>query len=312
VRAVRIPGRAPNSILAGTYPGDGATSHAAHSADKAIELLDGLAVEDAPWLLRVSIDTPHTPVLPPEPFASMYAEEFAGRQFDEGEIARRTPLLTRWRRMRGFDRLTLDQQRRSRTAYTGMVSYLDSQLARVEAELARRGLDENLLTVLIADHGSAIGDHGLQVKGPFNTDDISRVPFMVRWPGRIEPGACGGLVQTIDVLPTLAELLGRDCPQPCSGRSLLPALEGSAEPIHEAVFATGTLPTIMEGRREAVHTPDWLYVRYPQIDERELFDLRADPRQTRNVSEDHPAVRAELDARLDEWDARHGRRVPVC
>jgi len=299
------PGDGPNVILAGVYPTDGRESEAHQVADRTIEQLDALAASDEPWLLRASFDTPHTPVLPPEPFASMYRDAVADWQPDRGELDRRAPLLRRWHRFRGWDRFTDDQLRWIRAAYFGLTTYLDHQIARIERALAERGLDENLLTIFIADHGSSIGDHGCQVKGPFDTDDIARVPLLVRQPGRIEPGVHEPMVQLIDVLPTLGELVGAAVPESVQGRSFAGALRGDAGFGHEAVFAEGTFPLIHEGVRESIRTDDYLLTRYPALDEMELFDLEADPAQTRNVAADRPDIVQDLSGRLDAWRADH-------
>jgi len=208
-----------------------------------------------------------------------------------------------------------------------MTSYMDAQLGRIERALAERGLDENLLTIFVADHGSSIGDHGCQVKGPFDTDDIARVPLLVRQPGRVEPGVHEPMVQLIDVLPTLGELVGAAVPESVQGRSFAGALRGDASVGREAVFSEGTFPLIHAGVRESIRpasrrrphrralihagvresirTDAHLLTRYPALGEAELFDLKADPTQTRNAAADHPEVVRELSARLDAWRAAH-------
>lgn len=299
------PGGGPNVILAGTYPTDGIESEACQMAERTIERLDGLADTDAPWLLRVSMAPPHTPVLPPEPWASMYKQDAADWQPDAGELDRRTPLLRRWHEFRGWDRLGVDQLRRVRAAYLGMTSYMDAQLGRIEQALADRGMTDNLLTIFIADHGASIGDHGCQVKGPFDTDDIARVPLIVRQPGRITPGVYQPTTQMIDVLPTLAAWLGVSIPPTVQGRSLAPALAGETSPMHDAVFSEGTFPIAHAGQRESIRTDRYLFTRYPALGERELFDLADDPHQRRSIADDAGDVTRALGDRLDAWRTDH-------
>jgi len=305
------PGDGPNVILAGTYPTDGRQSEAHQVADRTIEQLDGLAASDEPWLLRASFDTPHTPVLPPEPFASMYRDAVprrrrrlaAGSRGVGPPHAAASP-LAQFPGVAPFHGRSapLDS---CRLPYFAMTSYMDAQLGRIERALAERGLDENLLTIFVADHGSSIGDHGCQVKGPFDTDDIARVPLLVRQPGRIKPGVHEPMVQLIDVLPTLGELVGAAVPESVQGRSFAGALRGDASVGREAVFSEGTFPLIHAGVRESIRTDAHLLTRYPALGEAELFDLKADPTQTRNAAADHPEVVRELSARLDAWRAAH-------
>ena len=324
---VKIPGIPPNTILGGTYPGDGSDSHPAVAADRAIEALGDLSGSDRPWLLRVSINAPHTPVMPPAPYDKMYESENAFWEPDSAEVERRTPMLGRMNALRGFSDISLEDQRWARTCYHGLTSFVDAQIGRIEEEVARLGLAEDLLTIVISDHGSSIGDHGQQVKGPFDTDDIARIPLIVRGPG-VLTGTYGPMVQMIDVLPTLASLVGRGRWKEeadatiagdalhsgsglYSGRSLADVLAGHAEPAHDAVFSEGEFPLIHPGQRRSVRTERWLYTRYPGIDEQELFDLVADPSQTVNVAGENSAVVAELGERIEAWRRVRGARVPI-
>jgi len=309
---VKIPGHAPNTIIAGTYPGDGRDTHAHVTVDQALALLAEMG--ESPWVLRISIDSPHTPVMPPEPYASIYVDAVEGWSWDPEELDMRTGLLRRWHVLRGFGDISLEDQRWARACYFGLTSYLDAQIDRLESELARRGLNENLITIFIADHGASIGDHGLQVKGPFDTDDIAHVPLLIRYPGHVPAGHYAGLVQTIDVVPTLVELLGvAPVGVPVSGSSLAPVLAGTAASLHDAVISVGTFPhsDILEGVRESVRTPAYLYTRYPAIEEYELFDLEEDPGETRNIHAQQPTVAAHLDEVLDTWRAVHGGKVDL-
>ncbi|MBS3763536.1 MAG: sulfatase-like hydrolase/transferase [Planctomycetes bacterium] len=301
-RPVIIPGEAPNTIIGGTYDGDAEDTHAAHTIDRALEWLKQAPGEE-PWVLRVSINTPHTPVLPPAPYDSMYEDHVQNWQFSDKEFAARSDILRRWSNIRGFQQLSLEEQRRARSSYFGLTTFLDSQIARLEQYLEQSGLNDNLLTIFVADHGSSIGEHGLQVKGPFDTDDIAHIPLIFRWPGHIEPATSPALVQLIDTLPTLAELTRVPIPSGCSGLSLMPLLEANETSLHDAIFAEGDFPhcNVNTGLRETIRTRDWLYTRYPELGEEELFDLNTDPDQTRNVADERADVLGQLTARLDSW-----------
>ncbi len=81
---VVIPGKAPNGIVGGTYPGNGEESHPHQCINKAMQWLSEAGEE--PWFLRVSINAPHTPVLAPEPYAAMYEDRLEDWAFDESEL----------------------------------------------------------------------------------------------------------------------------------------------------------------------------------------------------------------------------------
>jgi arylsulfatase A-like enzyme len=308
------------------------------------------------------MNSPHTPVMPPAPYDTMYEQDNASWEPDPAEVERRTPMLGRMNDLRGFSDISIDDQRWARTCYHGLTTFVDEQIGRIEQEVERLGLGDDLLTIVISDHGSSIGDHGQQVKGPFDTDDIARIPLIVRGRG-VRTGTYTPMVQMIDVLPTLGSLIGRGrwkeqadatlegahtgqadasatatgastghadasatgastAGEPTggsasvlnrlySGRSLADVLASRAEPVHAAVFSEGEFRPIHAGQRRSVRTQRWLYTRYPEIDEDELFDLRADPNQTTNVAAANPGVVAELNERIDAWKREHGERVPI-
>jgi arylsulfatase A-like enzyme len=303
---IYIPGEAPNTIIGGTYAANPDNTHAAQSIDAAISCVDAFS-QDAPWVLRFSVDTPHTPVLPPKPYDTMYADHNDQWRFDDEEFASRSDLLQRWSRKRGFTDLSVQEQRRARNSYLGLTAYLDTQIARLEEHLEQQGLAENLITIVVADHGASIGDHGCQVKGPFDTDDIARVPMIIRYPNHIQPRVCNQLTQIMDIVPTLADLLHVQTPSNTEGKSLLPILNGDTENLHEAIFMEGDFPhgNMNTGMRESIRTPEWLYTRYTKINECELFDLANNPQQTQNVADQHPEIVDTFNARLDAWRADH-------
>jgi hypothetical protein len=188
-----------------------------------------------------------------------------------------------------------------------MVSFLDAEIGRMEAFLEAEGYNENLLTLFVSDHGSAVGDNGLQVKGPHDTNDISHVPMIFRWPGEIRPGCSDRLVQTIDVGPTILDLLGLPCP-PVSGSSLAESLRGVESADSDYLFSEGSFPLVHPGIRESVRTGDHLYTRYPDLGQEELFALRLEPAEpglSINIADSRRDICARLGQVLDEWRAVH-------
>lgn len=300
---VVIPGKAPNGIVGGTYPGRGDESHPHQCIDKAIQWLS--ESDGEPWFMRVSINAPHTPVLAPEPYAQMYDEYLKDWAFDESEIQNRTGLLRRWRVHKGYDRFSPEQVRRCRSSYYALTSYVDAEIGRLERFIRERGLDEHLLTIVMSDHGSSVGDHGLMMKGPFDTDELTRIPWAMRYPGNIAPARHEHPVQIIDFVPTLADLLDCELEESLPGHSLVPICKGKGSAVREELFFEGTFPGIMNGVRESVRTRDYLYTRYPSLGERELFDLRDDPFQARDVAADRREVVRDMEDKLNAWRAEY-------
>lgn len=153
----------------------------------------GNGTERAPFALMVSLNPPHQPF---DEVPATYLEQYADRPADE--------LLTR-------PNVELDGPAgREATGvaaqYFAAVTAVDAQVGRLLDALDALGLTEETIVVFTSDHGMQLGSHGLVYKNvPF--DESVRVPFVVRWPGRIPPGEDDLLIGSVDVAPTLLGLL---------------------------------------------------------------------------------------------------------
>jgi len=160
------------------------------------------------------------------------------------------------------------------------IENIDIQVGRVLAKLEEMGELDNTYVIYTADHGIAVGRHGLTGKQNLY-EHTWRVPFLVRGPG-IEPGSrSSGYVYLLDVLPTLCDFAGIEVPEGVEGRSMRPVLEGQADRIRDVlygVYCGGTKP----GMR-SVKTDGWKLIQYDVLDgyvrETQLFDLRQNPHE---------------------------------
>ncbi len=124
--------------------------------------------------------------------------------------------------------------RSSRARYYTDITKMDANLGRVMASLEKRGLAENTILIYTSDQGGQwpFAKWGLYDQG-------IRVPFIVRWPGKIAGGSCAdALISLVDVLPTFLEIAGGKPPKDLDGKSFLPVLEGKAKTHREFIFAT--------------------------------------------------------------------------
>ena len=209
--------------------------------------------------------------------------------------------------------------------YDGEVAYIDDAVGDLLAGLEARGLYDRMLVVLVGDHGETFWEHAdLWNHGLWVYDTTVRVPLVLRrpdgaWDGRVvsEP------VSTIDVLPTLCELLGIAPPARVEGRSLLAAIEG--RPFERGpIFSEATQPYKVEQglagwrnatKPQAVRLGPWKYVRSRYNEVEELFDLEHDPLEQRNLLREGslaPATAAVLEglrAALEAWN-RGARPLP--
>ncbi len=209
--------------------------------------------EAIPWLeahhagrsfLWVHLYDPHDPYEPPEPYASRYA----GRPYD------------------------------------GEVAWTDELIGRLDAALARLGMQGETLFVVTADHGEGLGDHQENAHGFFIYQSTLRVPLIVRGPGVVAGGRLAVTAYTVDLFPTILEMA--DLPPAAgrlAGRSLASALRGQRVPAEQAGYAESLLPLLHFGWSDLrmLREGRWKYIQAPRP---ELYDLRDDPVEAKNLA----------------------------
>lgn len=277
-------------------------------AERTEALLAQYAARQEPFFLWSSFFDPHPPYLVPDPWASMYDPEAlpVPAPMTPEELATCSPLVRRaltrdadWDEFResGFSLHGCHyhqydppaQVRRQTALYWGMMSFLDAAVGRILAGLERLGLAQDTLVVFTTDHGHLYGQHGLHAKGPFHYEDLIRIPFLARHPGRI-PAArrATDLISTVDLAPTFLAWCGLPVPLRMTGIDQGPVLRGEAPPARDHVLVefrheptTVFLKTFVDARYK-------ITVHYGRP-YGELFDLAEDPGETRNLW-DAPAV----------------------
>ena len=197
---------------------------------------------------------------------------------------------------------------RLRALYDAEVHFVDRQFGRLREALARRGLWDQTIVVVIADHGEGLGDHGWWFHRLLYQEQI-RVPFIVRSPGERGAPVVPQVVRSVDIFPTVLEALGISH-SPVDGQSLAGLMSGKAEPprfayadsINTFDFATrltrqrpldGLLHGVVEWPYKLIHRP-----RTPDADE--LYDLSADPREMSNLFARERSRAGRLVARLKQ------------
>lgn len=206
-----------------------------------------------------------------------------------------------------------DQNRRT---YAAMISVLDDGVGRVVAELEKRGMRENTLIVFHSDNGGVLsslfaGDTkvagGLPASnGPYRDgkgtlyEGGTRVAALANWPGRIKPGTVvDEMIHVTDMYPTLAGLAGAAMTKnkPLDGMDVWAALEGKPSPRSEIVYNVDPMGA-------AVRQGDWKLVWKAALPQRiELFNLREDKGESKDLVSGNPEKVAELKARIEELAA---------
>ena len=208
---------------------------------------------------------------------------------------------------------------RDAKVYAAMVNLIDREVGEILALLKELGLEENTIVFFSGDNGGheyfADKDHPAGLFGP-NVDPATgkrvfrggkgwlyeggvRIPFIVRWPGKIEGGRVSDhLGYFPDIMPTLAELCGAPCPKDTDGISIVPELLGGRKQRqHDYLYweDRGQL-AVREGNWKAVRTRS----RRGKPGKWELYDLAADLAETTNLAEKHPDILARLQRHAEE------------
>ena len=270
--------------------------------DRALTFVRDESRRAEPFWLSLNYTAPHYPWIDAHP--REYTDLYAGCAFESCPQERPHPWTAYGNPAtdEGFRR-----PRESLIGYFAATTAMDAGIARVLRELDKLELTQSTLVILMSDNGMNCGQHGIWGKGngtrPQNMYDTSvKVPCLIAQPGRIAPGVSDALLSGYDLFPTLLAYLGlADSPaRPRPGRSFSALLEGRALRRDDAVVVYDEY-----GPVRMVRTREWKYVhRYPD-GPHELYDLRNDAGERRNVVDDatYRATVAMLRARLAEWFA---------
>lgn len=263
----------------------------------------------SPFLAVCSFPDPHHPFTPPGRYFDMYdpgsmslPETFHDPH--EGSMLHIKLLASVKGQERGFVAPfapTEEMYREMAAREFGAISLIDDAVGDVLQTLEETGLAENTIVIFTSDHGEMFGDHGLMLKGAMHYDGCIRVPLVIATPDGTA-SSTSDLASSLDLAPTILEMAGLPLYYGLQGKSLAPSVAGTNEaPERNAllieedelvdIFQTG------RGlRMRSIVTPTHRLTLYEGTPEGELFDLREDPGETRNLFADPQStkLRAEL------------------
>jgi arylsulfatase A-like enzyme len=271
-------------------------------ADETARTIAELAAGGGPWHVRVDFTEPHLPCRPSEPYASMYPPESIPKWPNFDDPLEDKPYAQRQHRVNWHvEDLDWKDWAPAVARYLGMVTQLDDAIGRILAALDAAGARDDTIVVYTTDHGDLCGSHRMLDKHYVMYDEIVRVPLIVRWPGRVVPGTVvqDFVYNMLDLPPTITEATGAEPAPDFHGRSLLPALDGEDREPRTEVISTYNGQQFGLFSQRMLRTNEWKYV-WNGTDVDELYDLREDPAEVRNLIHDprHHDLVAALRARL--------------
>jgi len=251
---------------------------AEHVAADVLSWLDARP-EAEPFLLYVHTIDPHVPYRPPNEFLRMYEETpYRGPLSFRRDATLLEGIKTGSTRTTAADRAHLE------ALYDGEISYHDVHFAAILDGLTRRGLDEDTIVVVTADHGEEFWDHGSVGHGHSVYEELLHIPMFMRVPG-IGATRVDEPMGLSDVVPTVLEALGQEIPEDLPGRSVLPELR------HQDLSAPAfTISGFMENWRTIVIGRTKLIQRTTRA--ARIYDLETDPDEEHDLAAERPlAVR---------------------
>ncbi len=247
--------------------------------DKAIAFMQENEANGDPWCYYVAYGPPHNPFQCPQEYLDLY---------DPKALTLSPPLLST---------LTDDEEqkvRRLRQIYYGQVTAVDVEIGRLMDALDAMEIAENTIVFFVSDHGDVLGAHAAEVKErylqekkvltyylrtkgkPYTT--ALRVPFIIRWPGQIEPGQVNDvLINSVDLAPTLLDLAGQPVPAHMSGRSMAGWCISDDGPEKQALYLG-----LWENQQAWRGVWDGRYL-YSNLDYQVFYDHQNDPHEIDNL-----------------------------
>jgi arylsulfatase A-like enzyme len=264
---------------------------------KAEEFIE--ANKDRKWALYLTLFAVHTPLDANKTLLSKYEQKTPGK------LHHHIPMAT-------------------------IIQSVDDGIGRIAATLRRLKLDDNTVIIFFSDNGGygpATDMNPLKgYKGTYYEGGI-REPFFVKWPGVVKPGTKSAEpIIGVDLYPTLCEIAGAELPdQPVDGRSLVPLLNGARttfgdRPLFWHFPAYLQAYSVIDEQRDplfrsrpcsVIRLGDWKLHQYFEDGALELYNLRDDIGEKRNLAKQQPGKTAELLDRLEQWRSRVQAPVPV-
>jgi arylsulfatase A-like enzyme len=278
-------------------------------ADAAIEFLNNHKVESkgTPFFCYVAFTAPHDPYSPSPDFIDRYSPDSIKlpanfmplHPFAFDNLTVRDENLLPWPRPETMVKKVLAD-------YYGLIEHLDKRIGDIISTLKKNRLYRNTIIVFTSDNGLAIGSHGLLGKQNLYEHSM-KVPLIISGPGIPAGKKQEAFAYLFDLFPTLSELCGVPLPRDIDGQSLKPVITGELSEIRSSVF------TAYRNTVRAVRNNEWKLIRYPERDFTQLFNLKDDPFELVNLSNDttYDQVKKQLFDLLTGWQKVTGDTISL-
>ena len=193
--------------------------------------------------------------------------------------------------------------------YDGEIRFVDDEVGKLLNEVESLGLDSNTLIIITSDHGEGLGQHGWMEHGMFLYDEQTRIPLIMRFPDLIpENRTINTVIESIDIAPSILDMLGLAQEKGFSGKSFLPTIQGK-EPsslqtafIERRQYKAGKYRNVkVRGNKFAVRDKYLKYIWAPEEGTNELYKLDKDIKELYNVAQESPHIADKLEQMVKLW-----------
>ena len=271
-------------------------------ADGASDRLLKQAASNTPFFMYVGFYSPHDPRQSPKEFVDRYPKErieiplnyLPEHPFDQGDHRGRDEALAPFPRTREAVQV-------HRAEYYAHITYLDAEIGRILDALEKSGKAANTYVIFTADHGLAVGQHGLMGKQNLYDHSI-RMPLLISGPGISKGKQIDAMVYQHNLFATTCDLAGIPIPKTVEFPSLADLIMGRTErEQYDAMFSymSWDMPPYRSCQR-TIRTKSHKLILYPLVGVSQLFDLEKDPWEIHNLADDskYAAVKSSLKQRL--------------
>lgn len=266
-------------------------------AAHAIRTIEAQTAAGRPWIVGAGFHKPHDPFIAPKKYFDLFPPGSLRLYRDPPDITPAPPMALPAGLRQVFEAFTDADRMEFLRAYYAAAAFMDAQVGRLLDTLDRMNLWGRTLVIFVSDHGYHHNERAWWNKNTL-FDRSCRTPLIVCAPDAVPGGVCTGLVELIDLLPTVADYCGVAPPPGLPGRSLRPLLRDPSGPGRSAAFTLVRRGPNAFGR--SVRTPRYRYTLWSDGAE-ELYDHDNDPEETRNLAtaEEQAGIVREHRALLD-------------
>ncbi len=287
---------------------------------KAMEWLERHYKEN--FFLYVDTWDPHEPWDPPQYYRELY---WPGHDGDQA-----MPIYGYWPKTPG---LTEEKVKKAHASYCGEVTMVDTWFGYLMRKIENLGLLDNTAIIFTSDHGYYFGEHGgllgkmvfardkktgMPINGIWSAspfyEEVTHTPLIIYMPG-VAPTAYKGLTSAVDLMPTVLDIMGQKIPSRVQGKSLLPMIKDNRVPGRDYLISAhpfinandtlrsvdGTLRTTEKDSTATVTTDEWTLLYNTEAGMSELYNLKSDPGQEKNLIKENPDKARELHKLLVDY-----------